>query len=139
MLCQQCKSIGFRSLLMECLQQCQKRQAAGSYAPAKDPLISLGPEARTRHYESVVKPEEWAGDCDLCGVIHKVLKQRNEFVDMGDTRGLPILFRPVENKIQVCYDSMIKRWPRQNWRVDVHMSEAASEQLCSPKQFEFGH
>jgi hypothetical protein len=98
-LCATCNSVDFRTLLTTCLQQCRDRQEANSeYYDA--PL----PSSRVNHHDDIFKIEKSGWDCNLCKVIFQAFEKR-KIADPEDARGLPIVFRAFNNKIEVCFNT----------------------------------
>lgn len=97
-LCAICKSVDFRTLLIACLQQCRDRQANAEDYDA--PLSS----SRVNLHNDIFEIEKSGSRCNLCKVIFQAFKKR-KVADPEDARGLPIVLRAFDNKIEVCYDT----------------------------------
>ena len=118
-LCVTCNGIDFRSLFISCLQQYQDRQEF-YYGDGED-TSSPDNSSYIKQHDDIFELEKWAGSCDLCGVILQAFKKRN-VANKEDTRGLPIGFRPFQNKIEVCYNS--NEGPIKLCGLDLYMSSA---------------
>ena len=103
-LCAICESIPFRALLLACLQQCRDRQEAVSRSEEYDTSFQPDNPSNIKHHDDIFEVERSSGNCDLCKVIFQAFKKRN-VVDVEMARGLPIVFRPFNNKIEVCYET----------------------------------
>ena len=121
-LCATCKNVDFRILLTACLQQCRDRQEAngeGYGAPLQSDNSS-----RFKHHDDIFEIQKSSGDCNLCKVIFQAFKKR-KVGHVEEARGLPIVFRAFDNKVEVCYDTdegLIKLCG-----LDVCMNEADGE------------
>jgi len=127
MLCEICKSVDFRSLLIACLQQCQDQQEA-YYGDGDGTLPPPDDSSWIKQHDDIFELEKWARDCDLCRVIFQAFEQR-KIADTEEARGLPIVLRPFHNKIEVCYNSeegLIKLCG-----LDMYMNEANGESVFS--------
>lgn len=102
-LCAVCRAINFGSLLDACLEQYQDRQEAyfgdgdGTIPPARWP-------SWIKQHEDIFELEKCVQVCDLCKVIFQALTPER-VAHQEDARGLPIVFRPERNKIEVYYSS----------------------------------
>lgn len=122
-LCEACESVDFRSLLIACVQQCQHRQEA-YYDDGDDGLPASDDLSWQKHRDDIFEVEISAQDCALCKAIFQAFEERN-VVDPELARGIPLIFRPYENKVDVCYNSdegLIKLC-----RFDIYMNEAIGD------------
>lgn len=126
-LCVRCRSIDFDTLLFDCLQQCKQRQERDhddTDGDSSQPDNSF----RARQHEDIFELEKWVSDCELCEVIFQAFERR-DVANPADAKGLPIVFRSWQNKIEVCYDS--KEGLIKLCGLDVYMNEADGESSMS--------
>jgi hypothetical protein len=125
-LCATCKSVDFRTLLVTCLQQCRERQE--EEANNAECYDNPHPPSRVNHHDDIFEIEKSGRDCNLCKAIFQAFEKR-KVADPEEARGLPIVFRALGNKIEVCYDAeegLIELC----W-LDVYMDKVDSEYcLC---------
>ncbi|KAK0701291.1 hypothetical protein B0H67DRAFT_97924 [Lasiosphaeris hirsuta] len=102
-LCAVCRAIDFGSLLDACLEQYQNRREA--YFSDRDSTLPPPDIASwIKQHGDIFELEKCFQWCDLCRVIFQAF-EREMVVEKEDARGLPIVFRPARNKIEVCYKS----------------------------------
>ena len=101
-LCATCKCVDFRPFLIACLQQCRDRQEANG--EGYDTPLSSDKSVKVKHYNDIFEIEKSSGDCNFCKVLFQAFEKRN-VADAEDARGLPIVFRAFDNKIEVCFDA----------------------------------
>lgn len=106
-LCEICKRVDFHWLVFACLQQCRDRQEAyyGDYGDGDFTSSQPGDSSWVNHHDDIFAIKYCAQECDLCHVILQAFIQRQPGVT-EDVKGLPIVFRPFWNKIEVCYNTM---------------------------------
>jgi len=101
-LCATCRSVDFRTLLIACLQQCRDRQEA--HGEGYGALLPSDNSPMFQRYDDIFEIEKSSGHCDLCKVIFQAFEKGN-VADAEEARGLPLVFRALDNKIEVCYDT----------------------------------
>lgn len=99
--CEACRSVDFKSLLRACIQYCQARQDAYYGNGDGIPPVPDGPPWH-KHQDDIFKIKDSAQDCALCEIIFQAFERR-EVSDPELARGIPIVFRPVQNNVEVCY------------------------------------
>ncbi|KAK3299641.1 heterokaryon incompatibility protein-domain-containing protein [Chaetomium fimeti] len=108
-LCEICKRVDFRSLLVACIQQWQAGRAeAEDMTDNGDgydvPSTLSGSSCINKHHSDVFEVGKCAPECHLCQIIFQAFERRG-VKDPEDARGLPIILRAFNNKIQVCFSS----------------------------------
>ncbi|KAH6847128.1 heterokaryon incompatibility protein-domain-containing protein [Chaetomium sp. MPI-CAGE-AT-0009] len=104
-LCKKCRRVDFDSLIHDCLRQRHDRQAEYYNHIPPTRALSGWPFIKKRHRD-ILEVKKCAPECHLCQVIFQAFKQiKHMFKDPEDARGLPLVLRPYNNKIQVCYAS----------------------------------
>lgn len=121
-LCDACTAIDFRQLLSACLVQCRDRQAAGGKTGVS--ACSPGESNIDWHHGDICEVGSCAPACDLCNDIFQWF-ERNCPCMKEDTRGVPLAFRPYENKIELCYNT--GQGLIAICRLDIYMDTATGE------------
>lgn len=122
-LCEACRGINFRRLFIACLEQCRDRQAIDDVnsdippCPPSDSNIS-------EHHGDIFEIRDCAPRCDLCNIISQAFEKR-PLRATEDARGLPIAFRPYQNRIEVCYNTIERLVPL--CRLDIYMHGPSGE------------
>jgi hypothetical protein len=101
-LCETCRAIDFNQLIIDCFIQCRYRQASdeSDCPPHPDDDVNVSP-----HHGEIFEVGRCALECGLCNIIFEAFKKRPPRVTEV-ARGLPLVFRPLDNKIEVCYDTV---------------------------------
>ena len=108
-LCATCNSVDFAALLDTCLEQCQDRQKANR--ERRDPSLQPSDSPIFKHHNDIFGIQKSSEKCSLCKVIFEAFQKRKvrKGFDEEEARGLPIVFRALSNKIDVCYKTKKER------------------------------
>lgn len=137
MLCEKCKCIDFRSLIIACLQRYRDQQVVdgdgGLYRLNRTRTITTRNDLWTRHYENLHDPTDYGGSCNLCGVILEAVKRGSyrtlvRATSDGPAKALSIVLCPSQNCIEVLSISRFGLLYHDS--LNMHMDSHEGE-LCS--------
>lgn len=97
------------------------------------PSALSGSSCIIKHHSDIFEVGNCAPECDLCQVIFQAFEQR-EVEHPEDAKGLPIVLRPFQNKIQVCYTS--GETSIELCSLDLYMDDAIG--MHAPSNWGFG-
>jgi hypothetical protein len=92
---------GMRCAAISVLHGCQD---GPSLCQAVSSWLDENPDPGFKHRDDIFEIQKSSGDCNLCKVIFQAFEKR-KVANVGEARGLPIVFRAFGNKIEVCYDT----------------------------------
>ena len=89
-----------------------------------------------KHHGDIFEIEKSSRDCSLCRIIFQAFEDR-KVEDPELAKGLPIVFRALCNRIDVCYG--VEKDPIKLCGLDIYMDNAEGQYFFWPKLSDQGY